>query len=85
MLGKIVGAMVGERVSRHVSSVSGVGGALLGAGATSVIRRLGPVGLIAAGIGAYALKRHQEKLKAQEALVPRDVQPPKPPRRRKKA
>ena len=69
MLGKIVGAVIGERVSRQVSGVNGAGGAVLGAGAASVIRRLGPVGLIAAGIGAYALKLHREKIAAQEAVV----------------
>ena len=82
MLGKIVGAVIGERVSRQVSGVNGVGGALLGAGAASVIRRLGPVGLIAAGIGAYALKRHQERAAAQEAPVPGDMKPARTPKKK---
>ena len=61
MLGKIIGAVVGERAARHVSGVNGTGGALLGAAVPSLLRRLGPLGLIAAAAGGYALKRHSEK------------------------
>lgn len=61
MLGKIIGAVVGERAARHVSGVNGTGGALLGMGAAALIRRLGPIGLIAAAAGGYALKRRNEK------------------------
>lgn len=64
MLGKLIGAIVGERAARHVSGVSGTGGAVLGAVAPTVIRRLGPAGLIAALAGGYLLKRYADKQQA---------------------
>lgn len=65
MLGKILGAIAGSQVAQHVRGVDGPGGAILGVAATSVLRRLGPVGLIAAGVGGYALKKHLEKREAR--------------------
>ena len=61
MLGKIIGAIAGERADRHIGGVDGPGGALLGVGAATILRRLGPVGLVAAAIGGYALKKHFDK------------------------
>lgn len=67
MLGKLIGAIAGRRVSRHVSGVSGPGGAVLGMAAATLMRRMGPAGLVAAAVGGWALKRHFEK---QEAANP---------------
>lgn len=64
MLGKLIGAVVGERMARHVGGVNGTSGALLGAAVPIVLRRLGPVGLIAAAVGGYALKRYYDKQKS---------------------
>lgn len=61
MLGKIIGAIAGERLAKNVGGVNGTGGALLGIGAATLLRRLGPVGLIAATVGGYAFKRYSEK------------------------
>lgn len=61
MIGKIIGAMAGKRISRHVDGVGGTGGALLGLGAATVMRRMGPLGLVAAAVGGYAFKRYSEK------------------------
>ena len=61
MLGKVIGAVAGERIARHLNGVNGTGGALLGAGVATILRRLGPVGLIAAAAGGYVLKRHFDK------------------------
>ena len=61
MIGKVIGAMVGERIAHSVGGISKTNGALLGAGAAMVLRRLGPAGLIAAAVGSYALKRHLAK------------------------
>lgn len=60
MIGKIIGALAGEKLAKR-SGISGTGGALLGAGAATLLRRLGPVGLIAAAVGGYALKKHRDK------------------------
>lgn len=62
MIGKIVGAMAGAKMANSVrGGLGGPGGALLGAGAASVAKRLGPVGLIAALAGGYFLKRHYDQ------------------------
>src|SRR5690606_29627265 len=61
MLGKIIGGVVGAKAANHVRGVGGTGGALLGIGAASLARRLGPVGLVAAVAGGYAFKRYRDK------------------------
>lgn len=70
MLGKVIGAMVGERIARRVGGVNQTGGALLGAGAAMLARRLGPMGLIAAALGGYALKRAYEKREDRRGAAP---------------
>ncbi|EPR11076.1 hypothetical protein M527_03115 [Sphingobium indicum IP26] len=71
MIGKILGAIAGERAAKHVRGLGGPGGALFGAGAAALIRRLGPLGLVAVAVGGYALKRH---LDAKSAEQPADGQ-----------
>jgi len=66
MIGKIIGAIAGAKAAEHTRGVSGPGGALLGAGAVALARRLGPVGLVAAAAGGYALKRYNEKREARK-------------------
>jgi hypothetical protein len=61
MLGKLIGAIAGKRAARHVGGVSDTGGALLGVGAATLLKRLGPVGLIAAAAGGYALKKYYDR------------------------
>ena len=62
MIGKLIGATVGAKTASSVSGgIGGTGGALLGAGAASMIKRLSPLGLIAAVAGGYALKRYMDK------------------------
>lgn len=54
MIGKILGAAIGSKIDRRDGS-SGIKGAVTGALAAGVIRRLGPVGLLLGG--AYVLKK----------------------------
>ena len=63
MLGKIVGAIAGNRLSREIGG-SGPTGALLGVASAAMLRRMGPLGIAAAAIGGYALKRHFERKQA---------------------
>ena len=67
MLGKIVGAIAGQRLSRQISGIDGPAGAALGIAAATVMRRVGPLGLIAATVGGYALKRHFDKQQGPRA------------------
>lgn len=60
MLGKIIGAVVGERIARRYGT--GARGALVGAMAPVVARRLlGPLGLALAG--GYAAKKYYDRRK----------------------
>ena len=65
MLGKIIGAMAGAQAAEHSKKIPGAGGALLGTLAvpivTRIVRRMGPIGWIAAAAGGYALKRYNDK------------------------
>ena len=69
MLGKLVGAIAGERAAQHVTGINGPVGAALGAGAVSVVRRFGPLGFIALAVGGYAFKRYRDKQKQDNNRV----------------
>lgn len=70
MIGKILGAVAGAKLSQHARSVNGPGGAILGAAAVALGRRMGPLGWIAAAAGGYALKRMAEKQNRPASTVP---------------
>lgn len=74
MFGKILGGIAGAKAADHVSGIGGTGGALLGVGAAALVKRLGPVGLIAALAGGYAFKRYQDK-QAKRAPAKPKVKP----------
>jgi hypothetical protein len=62
MIGKLIGGMVGAKVAERArGGVGGPGGALIGALAIPLARRLGPVGLAAVALGGYAAKRLARK------------------------
>jgi hypothetical protein len=54
MLGKILGALIGAEVERRRQE-SGLKGAVIGAAAVGLAKRLGPIGLALGG--AYAAKK----------------------------
>jgi len=54
MFGKIISALIGREIDRR-DGKGGVKGALLGAAAPLVLRRLGPAGLVLGG--AYVAKK----------------------------
>lgn len=76
MLGKIIGAVAGRRVAQHIGGIGGPSGALLGIGAATLLRRMGPAGLIAATVGSYVLKRHFDKREAERADASTRSPPP---------
>jgi hypothetical protein len=60
MIGNIVGALVGREVERgRNEGQGGLKGAVLGVAAVSVLRRLGPLGVVLGGayVARKALKR----------------------------
>ncbi|WP_395332125.1 hypothetical protein WBP06_04130 [Novosphingobium sp. BL-8H] len=61
MIGKILGAIAGQRISKDFSGISGSGGALMGVGAATLLRRLSPLTIVAFAIGGYAAKKSRDK------------------------
>ncbi|QMW22601.1 hypothetical protein [Sandaracinobacteroides saxicola] len=85
MLGKIITALAGRSIARSVGGASaGPTGAIIGAVVPTVLpriaRRLGPVGMIAAAAGGYALTKFLEnrrKVPVTPALpAPQSAAPP---------
>lgn len=64
MLGKLISMVAGRAVARQVGgSTAGPAGLVVGALLPSVVRRLGPGGMVAAAVGGYALKKLAERRK----------------------
>ncbi|RZM32860.1 MAG: hypothetical protein EOP67_25415 [Sphingomonas sp.] len=64
MFGKLLGALVGREIDRR-DGKGGVKGALFGAAAAGIIRRAGPLGLLAGG--AWVAKKAYDRRKADSA------------------
>lgn len=58
MIGKILGAVIGNRIDRS-DGRGGLKGAAIGMVAASALRRMGPVGLALGG--AYAIKKAMDR------------------------
>lgn len=69
MLGKIIGGLVGAKLSKRAGGVSEPGGAVMGAVAIAAARRFGIPGMVAAAVGGYALKRYQERRRVNPATT----------------
>lgn len=62
MIGKMIGAAIGARVAEKArGGIGGTGGALVGALALPLLRRVGPVKLVALALGGYAASRMSGK------------------------
>ena len=61
MIGKLIGALVGREMDRRDGD-SGVKGAVIGAAVPSLLRRLGPLGLVLGG--AYVAKKAYDRRKS---------------------
>lgn len=66
MIGKIIGALAGSQASKHVQGFNGTGGALLGAAAPTLLRRLSPLTLLAMVAGGYACKKYSDRREAKK-------------------
>lgn len=69
MIGKIIGAFVGDRVAKHSSSVGGATGAAMGVLASTALRRLSLPAIVVLGAGGYLAKKYLDK---QDAKNPDD-------------
>lgn len=67
MIGKIIGAFVGDKLAKQTSAVGGAGGAALGVVAATALRRLSLPAMIALGAGGYVAKKLIEKNEREKA------------------
>ena len=61
MIGKIIGALAGAQASKYTRTLGGPGGAVLGALAVPVARRMKWSSLAALAAGGYLVKKLNEK------------------------
>lgn len=71
MIGKLIGAIAGSQIAKHVRGVDGKGGALLGIALPTILRRLGPAGIVAAAAGGYAYKKLRDRRAAETPSLAR--------------
>ncbi|AXJ95842.1 MULTISPECIES: hypothetical protein [unclassified Sphingomonas] len=67
MIGKIIGALVGRELDRRQGS-DGVKGAVAGAVAAGVLRRMGPLGMLI-GSGYVAKKAYDRRKMAKRSVI----------------
>ncbi len=65
MIGKLIGAYVGDKIAKQVRGVEGATGAALGVLAASVLRRMSLPMMLALAAGGYAAKVMSEKNSGQ--------------------
>lgn len=68
MIGRIVTALAGRSIARNVAGPGGgLRGAAIGAALPTLARRMGPMGMIAAAAGGYAVKKMIDKRRMRTA------------------
>jgi|GEM_PF-2233040 hypothetical protein len=67
VIGKIVSAMVGKKIAERTPGLSEGGGALIGLAAATVMRRMGPLGFVAAAGGGWLATRYLAKRQERQA------------------
>lgn len=83
MIGKLIGAAASSMVARKIGgSAAGPAGAVIGMALPMVARRLGPLGMVAMAVGAWAVTR-QMKVQADKSAVagidPVEIRNPRSP------
>tara|TARA_B100002049_G_C15734300_1_gene231757 strand:+ start:121 stop:381 length:261 start_codon:yes stop_codon:yes gene_type:complete len=68
MIGKVIGAFVGDKLAKQTSAVGGASGAALGVIATTVLRRMSLPAMVALGVGGYVAKKVLDKKQDDEAV-----------------
>lgn len=62
MLGRIISMVAGRSIARTVGgAASGPAGAVIGVLLPTVLRRMGPQGMLVAALGGYVVKRAMKK------------------------
>jgi hypothetical protein len=76
MIGRLIGAAATSLVARQIGGVAaGPAGAVLGIALPFVARRLGPVGMVAMAVGAWAVTRILKDEAERAAGAPTAIEP----------
>lgn len=67
MIGKLIGAFVGDKLAKQTRGVDGATGAVLGVVATTVLRRLSLPAMLAIGAGGYLAKKFADDAKKADS------------------
>ena len=70
MIGKVIGAFVGDRIAKQTKGVGGATGAALGVVATTMLRRMSLPAMLALGAGGYVAKKYMDKKDAEDRQTP---------------
>ena len=73
MIGKIIGAFVGDKLAKQTSAVGGAGGAALGVVAATVLRRMSLPAMLVLSAGGYVAKKVLDKREAKKATPPTET------------
>lgn len=76
MLGKIIGAGLGAKAAEHTKAFGGPAGAVIGATAPFILRRLSIPAMLAIAAGGYAYKKYSEKKGAEDSTPPKTSKAP---------
>lgn len=77
MFGKLIGAVAGAQAAKHTAKIGGTGGAMLGAMAVPLVRRMSIPALLAIGAGGYAWKKWSDRRAAENEKRKSFETPPK--------
>ncbi len=66
MIGKIISAVVGKKIAERTPGMSEGTAAIVGLAAATLARRMGPLGMIAAAGGTWAISRAMKKKQARD-------------------
>ncbi|MBT0668635.1 hypothetical protein HT136_09670 [Novosphingobium profundi] len=67
MIGKIIGAVIGRHAAKNIDGITGTSGTIIGIAAPTLLKRMGPIGLITLAAGGYFYKKHSERREARRA------------------
>lgn len=70
MLGKIIGAGLGSKLAQSTKGMGGTTGAILGAAAPIVLKRLSLPAMAVLGVGGYFAKKYYDKQQANKPVAP---------------
>ena len=71
MLGRLIGTTAATMLARQLGGAgAGPVGAMVGIALPFIVRRMGPAGMVAMAVGAWAINRIMEEQAARDAAAP---------------